>query len=88
MTIMVETSRTFLWTEYARKDCGTISTQGTDPKVWDILPDHFSNNPEAQALLKRVKEDKKIQEERSKVYYDDDALKALVGGASNGTNGA
>ena len=35
---MVETSRLFLWTEYARKGCGTISTHGTDYKVWDKLP--------------------------------------------------
>jgi hypothetical protein len=38
MTIMVESSRTFLWTEYARGDCGTLNTQGTDSKVWDNLP--------------------------------------------------
>lgn len=78
MTIMIETSRTFLWTEYARKGCGVLSTQATDSKAWDLLPDNFSNNPEAKALLKRVKEDKKIQEERMKVYYDDDALKAVM----------
>lgn len=88
MTVMIESSRTFLWTEYARVGCGTFSNQGTDPKVWDKLPDKFSNNPEAQALLKRVREDKKLMEERSKVYYDDEALKKLVAGQSNGTNGA
>lgn len=38
MTIMVETSRTFLWTEYARVGCGTLHPQGTDPGVWDKLP--------------------------------------------------
>lgn len=38
MTIMVETSRTFLWTEYARIGCGTLHPQGTDPTVWDKLP--------------------------------------------------
>jgi len=38
MTIMVESSRTFLFTEYARKDCGVLSEIGTDPKVWDKLP--------------------------------------------------
>lgn len=38
LTIMVESSRLFLWTEYARKGCGTISTAGTDYKVWDALP--------------------------------------------------
>ena len=35
---MVETSRLFLWTEWARKDCGVIHTHGTDYKVWDALP--------------------------------------------------
>lgn len=38
MTIMVESSRTFLFTEYARSICGTFKNQGTDPKVWDVLP--------------------------------------------------
>lgn len=90
MTIMIETSRTLLWTEYARKGCGTLSQQATDPKAWDLLPDHFSNNPEAQALLKRVKEDKKLFEERSRVYYDDSVLKEVMkdsSRSSNGTNG-
>ena len=35
---MIESSRTFLWTEYARGGCGTLHSQGTDPKVWDKLP--------------------------------------------------
>jgi len=38
MTIMVESSRSFLFTEYARSGCGTFKDQGTDPKVWDALP--------------------------------------------------
>lgn len=38
MTIMVESSRSFLFTEYARGGCGTFHSQGTDPKVWDALP--------------------------------------------------
>ncbi|KAF2993051.1 hypothetical protein E8E14_000503 [Neopestalotiopsis sp. 37M] len=38
MTIMVESSRTFLFTEYARKICGVMQAQGTDPKAWDKLP--------------------------------------------------
>jgi homogentisate 1,2-dioxygenase len=38
MTIMVESSRSFLFTEYARTGCGTFKNQGTDPKVWDALP--------------------------------------------------
>lgn len=43
MTIMVESSRTFLFTEYARGGCGTFKGQGTDPKVWDSLPVSFAN---------------------------------------------
>lgn len=38
MTIMIESSRSFLFTEYARTGCGTFKNQGTDPKVWDALP--------------------------------------------------
>lgn len=41
MTIMIESSRTFLFTEYARSGCGTFKDQGTDPKVWDALPVSF-----------------------------------------------
>jgi homogentisate 1,2-dioxygenase len=38
LTVMIESSRLFLWTEYARKGCGTIETHGTNYKVWDSLP--------------------------------------------------
>lgn len=38
MTIMVESSRSFLFTKYARGGCGTFKDQGTDPRVWDALP--------------------------------------------------
>lgn len=38
MTVMVESSRSFLFTEYARGGCGTFKDQGTDPRVWDALP--------------------------------------------------
>jgi len=78
MTIMIESSRTFLWTEYARTGCGTLNTQGTNPRAWDILPDRFSNNAEAQALLVRVNEDKRLKQERERVYFEDDALAELV----------
>lgn len=42
---MVESSRTFLFTEYARSICGTFKNQGTDPKVWDVLPVSLFNSP-------------------------------------------
>lgn len=35
---MVESSRLFLFTEYARKGCGVIDEHGTDYKVWEALP--------------------------------------------------
>lgn len=35
---MIESSRLFLFTEYARTGCGTIDTHGTDYKVWEALP--------------------------------------------------
>jgi hypothetical protein len=38
LTIMVESSRLFLFTEYARKGCGVIDEHGTDYKVWEALP--------------------------------------------------
>jgi homogentisate 1,2-dioxygenase len=45
MTIMIESSRSFLFTEYARTGCGTFKDQGTDPKVWDALPVSSSSLP-------------------------------------------
>jgi hypothetical protein len=38
---MIESSRLFLFTEYAREGCGTIETHGTDYKVWEALPVGF-----------------------------------------------
>jgi hypothetical protein len=35
---MIESSRLFLFTEYARKGCGVIDEHGTDYKVWEALP--------------------------------------------------
>lgn len=75
MTIMVETSRTFLFTEYARTICGTLNTQGTDPKVWDKLPDHFSAHPETKELLARLKEEKVAEKKRIDYYHQIDLLK-------------
>ncbi|KAL2062750.1 hypothetical protein VTL71DRAFT_5822 [Oculimacula yallundae] len=71
MTIMVETSRTFLWTEYAVKLCGVLQSQGTDPKVWDTLPDHFSAFPGMKDILQRVKEDNAAHKARLDYYHDE-----------------
>ncbi|KAJ5678290.1 Homogentisate 1-2-dioxygenase [Penicillium maclennaniae] len=68
MTIMIESSRTFLFTEYARSGCGTFKDQGTDPKVWDALP----------GILKQVKADNEARRERLETFYDDDRLAELV----------
>lgn len=91
---MVESSRLFLWTEYARKGCGVIDEHGTDYKVWEALPvgylsndwtkntnkvqDRFSTNKRAQELLARVKEDKIAVKQRMAQYY--------FGGFSHGAN--
>ncbi|KAK5674341.1 hypothetical protein LTS10_012925 [Elasticomyces elasticus] len=68
MTIMLESSRTLLWTQYALHGCGTIHTKGTDPKVWDTLPDRFSSNPEAQDLLRRSLADRQAEKARLAPY--------------------
>jgi homogentisate 1,2-dioxygenase len=75
---MIESSRLFLWTEYARHSCGTINTQGTDYKVWDALLDKFSANKKAQELLARLKKDKIAEKKRLAPYY--------IGGFSHGAN--
>ncbi|KAH7068457.1 RmlC-like cupin domain-containing protein [Paraphoma chrysanthemicola] len=78
LTIMVESSRLFLFTEYARKGCGVIDEHGTDYKVWEALPDRFSANKRAQELLARIKEDKHAEKRRLAPYY--------FGGFSHGAN--
>lgn len=91
---MIESSRLFLFTEYARKGCGVIDEHGTDYKVWEALPvrefgsdtvtvtdmiqDRFSANKRAQELLARVKEDKLAEKRRLAPYY--------FGGFSHGAN--
>ncbi|KAJ5121980.1 Homogentisate 1-2-dioxygenase [Penicillium atrosanguineum] len=75
---MIESSRTFLFTEYARSGCGTFKDQGTDPKVWDALPDKFSAYPNIQEILKQVKADNEARRERLETFYDDDRLAQLV----------
>ncbi|RFU27847.1 hypothetical protein B7463_g8489, partial [Scytalidium lignicola] len=74
MTIMVETCRTLLFTEYALKICGVVHTQGTDPKVWDNLPDHFSSHPLTKQLLARVKEEKEAEKKRIEYYHSLDLI--------------
>jgi homogentisate 1,2-dioxygenase len=70
MTIMIESSRTFLWTEYARSGCGCLHVQGTDPKAWDRLPDKFSTYPGIKQLLERVRGDKEEARKRVEFYHD------------------
>ncbi|KAJ8117409.1 hypothetical protein OPT61_g1394 [Boeremia exigua] len=72
MTIMIETSRTLLFTEYARESCGVFQAQGTDPAVWDRLPDNFSANPRVKEMLERVKEDEAAQRARIDSYHNVD----------------
>ncbi|KAH6615191.1 homogentisate 1,2-dioxygenase [Boeremia exigua] len=72
MTIMIETSRTLLFTEYARESCGVFQAQGTDPAVWDRLPDNFSANPRVREMLKRAKEDEATERDRIDYYHNVD----------------
>ncbi|KAH9874017.1 hypothetical protein IAQ61_004645 [Plenodomus lingam] len=78
LTIMIESSRLFLWTEWARKGCGVIDEHGTNYKVWEALPDRFSANKRAQELLARTKEDAIAEKRRLAPYY--------FGGFSHGAN--
>ena len=78
MTIMVESSRNFLFTEYAVSGCGVFKSQGTDPRVWDTLPDRFSAYPGIKGILEAVKKYKKERKESLDVYYDDERLAELV----------
>ncbi|RDW65042.1 putative homogentisate 1,2-dioxygenase-3 [Coleophoma cylindrospora] len=80
MTIMVESSRTLLWTEYARKGCGCIRLKGTNPKVWEKLRDNFSADPLAKKLLAIVKEDRKNAKLKREMLLDDSKLQALLNG--------
>jgi homogentisate 1,2-dioxygenase len=75
MTFMLESSRTFLFTEYARKKCGVLHAQGTDPKVWDALPDRFSAHPLTKKLLARVAEDNLKRRKAIDYYHSIDLLR-------------
>ncbi|EEU40126.1 uncharacterized protein NECHADRAFT_32303 [Fusarium vanettenii 77-13-4] len=78
MTIMVESSRTFLFTEYARKICGVLHSQGTDYKVWERLPDRFSAHPLTKQLLARVAQDKANSKKATDYYHSLDLLKGAT----------
>ncbi|QKX53458.1 uncharacterized protein TRUGW13939_00537, partial [Talaromyces rugulosus] len=78
MTIMLESSRSFLFTEYARGGCGTFRRQGTEPKVWDALPDRFSSYPAIKEILAQAKADKAARKARLDIYYDDEKLAELA----------
>ncbi|KAJ9151234.1 Homogentisate 1,2-dioxygenase [Pleurostoma richardsiae] len=78
MTIMLESSRTFLFTEYARHSCGTFDNSGMDPRSWDVFPDEFSTYPSIKQILQQVKLDKAAQKERAESYYDDEKLASLL----------
>ncbi|KAI2911865.1 hypothetical protein CBS147371_7787 [Aspergillus niger] len=80
MTIMVESSRSFLFTEYARTGCGTFKAQGPDPKVWDALPDKFSAYPNIKEILSQVKADKEALKKQLEAYYDDKTLAEMARG--------
>ncbi|KAF4495759.1 homogentisate 1,2-dioxygenase [Fusarium agapanthi] len=69
MTIMVESSRTFLFTEYAREICGVLHKQATDYRVWDNLPDRFSTHPLTKQLLERAAKDKANQKKAVDYYH-------------------
>ncbi|KAF4335858.1 homogentisate 1 2-dioxygenase [Fusarium beomiforme] len=76
MTIMVESSRTFLFTEYAREICGVLHKQGTDYRVWDKLPDRFSAHRLTKKLLERAAQDKANQKKAFDYYHSIDLLDA------------
>ncbi|KAF5627048.1 homogentisate 1 2-dioxygenase [Fusarium sp. NRRL 52700] len=76
MTIMVESSRTFLFTEYAREICGVLHKQATDYRVWDNLPDRFSAHPLTKQLLERVAKDKANQKKAVDYYHSVQLLDA------------
>ncbi|KAF4447931.1 homogentisate 1,2-dioxygenase [Fusarium austroafricanum] len=69
MTIMVESSRTFLFTEYAREICGVLHKQATDFRVWDNLPDRFSAHPLTKQLRDRAAQDKANQRKALDYYH-------------------
>jgi homogentisate 1,2-dioxygenase len=80
MTIMIESSRSFLFTEYARTGCGTFKNQGTDPKVWDALPVCCYECYSSQVQSDRNFQDKfssypNIQEILKQVRSDNEARK-------------
>ncbi|PHH65599.1 hypothetical protein CDD81_2034 [Ophiocordyceps australis] len=70
MTFMIESSRTLLFTKWARQDCGVFDNHSIDPQVWKKLPDRFSTNPEVRKLLQRRKEEAEKEIERLNYYHN------------------
>jgi homogentisate 1,2-dioxygenase len=97
LTIMVESSRLFLFTEYARKGCGVIDEHGTDYKVWEALPVSVTGESlmmkmtSADSLQDRFSANKRAQELLARVKEDKIAEKRRLapyyfGGFTHGAN--
>lgn len=91
LTIMVESSRLFLWTEYARTGCGTIETRGTDYKVWDALPvsAQYNHHHIAKAKMhfridfQETREPKScsLEQRKTSLPRSDDSLLTILAGS-------
>ncbi|KAK4938192.1 hypothetical protein LTR10_021351 [Elasticomyces elasticus] len=54
LTIMLESCRSLLFTNWAMKKTGVFASEDVPESAWDVVPDKFSQNEEAMKLLKAI----------------------------------
>ncbi|KAH9204796.1 Homogentisate 1,2-dioxygenase [Leptodontidium sp. 2 PMI_412] len=54
LTLMIESCRSLLFTDWALHDSGVLAGEDIPESMWDLIPDRFGKNEEAQAYLKSL----------------------------------
>ncbi|KAL1884611.1 hypothetical protein Plec18167_002201 [Paecilomyces lecythidis] len=75
---MLESSRSFLFTEYATGQCGVFDGKGVNPEAWSVIPDKFSSYQNIRSILQKAKDERIASKARMDTYYDDDKLAELA----------
>jgi homogentisate 1,2-dioxygenase len=66
---MVESSRSYMYTDYALSGCGTHRIESSKPEDFAALPDRFSAVPGIKKLLASANSEKEIQKRQRDKYY-------------------
>jgi homogentisate 1,2-dioxygenase len=66
---MFESSRSYMYTDYALSGCGTHRIESSKPEDFAALPDRFSAVPGIKRLLASASAEKEMQQEQRNKYY-------------------